>query len=106
MHARRAAVFSLLLALPIVTLVPRAPSSWPFFRSPPRLNDGDKVRADDDAGGCDYSDGVWVRAADSPAVYGEDCPFLDPGFQCARNGRRNSSFRHWRWQPRRCNLPK
>lgn len=102
MHARRAAVFSVLLALPIVALVPRAPSSWSVFRSRPPLNAGDKVHA----GGCDYSDGAWVRDADAPTVYTEDCPFLDPGFQCARNGRSNSSFRHWRWQPRGCNLPK
>uniref|UniRef100_A0ACD6A1Y9 Uncharacterized protein n=1 Tax=Avena sativa TaxID=4498 RepID=A0ACD6A1Y9_AVESA len=100
MHARRAAVSSVLLllfALSILTLVPRAPSPLPrpFLRSHA------------DGGRCDYSDGVWVRdAADAPTVYGEDCPFLDPGFQCARNGRTNSSFRHWRWQPRGCNLPR
>jgi hypothetical protein len=102
MHARRAAVFSVLLALPIVALVPRAPSSWSVFRSRPLLNAGEKVHA----GRCDYSDGAWVQDAGAPTVYTEDCPFLDPGFQCARNGRSNSSFQHWRWQPRGCNLPK
>uniref|UniRef100_A0ACD5X3R5 Uncharacterized protein n=1 Tax=Avena sativa TaxID=4498 RepID=A0ACD5X3R5_AVESA len=102
MHARRAAVSSVLLllfaAISVLTLLPRAPSPppRPFLRS----------RAD--GGRCDYSDGAWVRdaAADAPTVYGEDCPFLDPGFQCARNGRGDSSFRHWRWQPRGCDLPR
>ena len=111
MHARRAAVSSVLLALlalSIVALVPRALPSprRPFFRSrtPLLIAGNDKVHA---GGGCDYSDGAWVRDdADAPAVYEEDCPFLDPGFQCVRNGRSNSSFRHWRWQPRGCNLPK
>ncbi|KAJ8493748.1 hypothetical protein OPV22_015469 [Ensete ventricosum] len=56
---------------------------------------------------CDYTFGRWVwdegRRLDA---YTEDCPFLDPGFQCRRNGRNDSSYLYWRWQPHGCDLPR
>ncbi|KAH0904878.1 LOW QUALITY PROTEIN: hypothetical protein HID58_044381 [Brassica napus] len=34
--------------------------------------------------------------------YGEECRFLDSGFRCLNNGRKESGFRQWRWQPHGC----
>lgn len=58
-------------------------------------------------GGCDYSRGRWVWDETYPRqLYGENCPFLDPGFRCRRNGRKNERFRKWRWQPDGCDIPR
>ncbi|KAI8559715.1 hypothetical protein RHMOL_Rhmol04G0195900 [Rhododendron molle] len=59
------------------------------------------------SGVCDYSTGKWVRDENCPLqAYSEDCPFLDPGFRCRRNGRRDGDYLKWRWQPEGCNLPR
>ncbi|KAI3747160.1 hypothetical protein L6452_09608 [Arctium lappa] len=56
---------------------------------------------------CDYSNGKWVSDENYPTrKYTEDCPFLDPGFQCRRNGRPDLGYVKWRWQPHGCNLPR
>ncbi|CAM8952552.1 unnamed protein product [Rhodiola kirilowii] len=58
---------------------------------------------------CDYSNGRWVRdEASSSALkfYAEDCLFLDPGFRCQKNGRKDVEYRNWRWQPQGCELPR
>ncbi|TVU06605.1 hypothetical protein EJB05_49829 [Eragrostis curvula] len=115
MHARHvfvSSVFLFVLALCIVALLPPqgSPSPRSFFqpRQPPAINSkGSTEHGRAGGSGCDYSDGRWVRdAAAGTTAYKEDCPFLDPGFRCMRNGRRDMSFRGWRWQPHRCNLPK
>ncbi|GLT40685.1 hypothetical protein SLA2020_147990 [Shorea laevis] len=38
-------------------------------------------------------------------MYGENCPFLDPGFRCRQNGRKDVEYLKWRWQPHGCDLP-
>ncbi|XP_010543924.1 PREDICTED: protein trichome birefringence-like 9 [Tarenaya hassleriana] len=57
---------------------------------------------------CDYSYGRWVRVDGNSRVrlYGEDCRFLDPGFRCRSNGRKDSGYLQWRWQPYGCDLPR
>ncbi|KAD7478211.1 hypothetical protein R6Q59_007661 [Mikania micrantha] len=56
---------------------------------------------------CDYSYGKWVWDETYPTrKYDEDCPFLDPGFRCHRNGRPDSGYVKWRWQPHGCDLPR
>lgn len=58
-------------------------------------------------GACDYSRGHWVWDETYPhRLYDENCPFLDPGFRCHQNGRKNESFRKWRWQPDDCEIPR
>ncbi|GLT90031.1 hypothetical protein SLE2022_079840 [Rubroshorea leprosula] len=55
---------------------------------------------------CDYSCGRWVREESSSfQMYGENCPFLDPGFRCRQNGRKDVEYLRWRWQPHGCDLP-
>ncbi|OEL35613.1 Protein trichome birefringence-like 9, partial [Dichanthelium oligosanthes] len=110
-HVFVPSVFLFLLALICLVglLPPRgSPPLRSFFQPWLPLISGTSGTEHDSAGSeCDYSDGRWVRNNDTNVTaYTEDCPFLDPGFRCMRNGRRDSSFRYWRWQPRRCHLPK
>ncbi|XP_078170615.1 protein trichome birefringence-like 8 [Carex rostrata] len=53
---------------------------------------------------CDYSNGKWVYDERFVGWYTEDCRFLDPGFQCRKNGRNDTRFLHWRWKPHGCDL--
>ncbi|XVF55791.1 hypothetical protein PTKIN_Ptkin06aG0065200 [Pterospermum kingtungense] len=56
---------------------------------------------------CDYSYGRWVRDESYRIQsYDENCQFLDPGFRCRRNGRKDVEFLKWRWQPHGCDLPR
>ncbi|MCL7041587.1 hypothetical protein MKW94_002178 [Papaver nudicaule] len=57
---------------------------------------------------CDYSKGKWVpdEGTDLPGSYNESCQFLDPGFRCHRNGRKDDGYLKWRWQPENCSIPR
>lgn len=55
-------------------------------------------------GFCDYSNGKWVYDKRFIGWYTENCRFLDPGFQCRKNGRNDTGYLHWRWKPHGCDL--
>lgn len=56
---------------------------------------------------CDYSYGKWVWDESYPGrKYAENCPFLDPGFRCQKNGRQDMNYQKWRWRPQGCDLPR
>ncbi|GJN28323.1 hypothetical protein PR202_gb16433 [Eleusine coracana subsp. coracana] len=55
---------------------------------------------------CDLFDGKWVWDDGYPLYDSRDCPFLDVGFRCSENGRPDSFYTKWRWQPARCDLPR
>ncbi|KAK3132987.1 hypothetical protein QOZ80_6AG0530480 [Eleusine coracana subsp. coracana] len=55
--------------------------------------------------GCDYSDGEWVPDPNPPLYNGTTCEAIKDGRSCAANGRRDTGYLHWRWQPRGCELP-
>ncbi|GAB2294926.1 hypothetical protein Dimus_029117 [Dionaea muscipula] len=57
-------------------------------------------------GGCDVFDGDWVWDETYPLYQSRNCSFLDEGFRCSENGRPDSSYFKWRWQPKNCNLPR
>lgn len=61
-----------------------------------------------DEGGdmCDIYDGKWVWDDDYPLYQSQDCPFVDSGFRCLENGRPDSYYTKWRWQPNGCDLPR
>ncbi|XP_050366169.1 protein trichome birefringence-like 10 [Argentina anserina] len=55
---------------------------------------------------CDVFDGNWVWDENYPLYQSQNCSFLDGGFRCSENGRPDSFYTKWRWQPKDCNLPR
>ncbi|XP_020252620.1 protein trichome birefringence-like 42 [Asparagus officinalis] len=56
---------------------------------------------------CDIFDGMWVYDPKSyPLYHDHQCPFLSEQVSCQKNGRPDSSYEHWRWKPRGCDIPR
>ncbi|XP_077218631.1 TRICHOME BIREFRINGENCE-LIKE 6 [Tasmannia lanceolata] len=55
---------------------------------------------------CDVSHGRWVFDESYPLYTNNSCPFIDEGFNCQANGRLDTDYMKWRWQPHNCNIPR
>ncbi|KAG7015042.1 Protein trichome birefringence-like 31, partial [Cucurbita argyrosperma subsp. argyrosperma] len=56
---------------------------------------------------CNLFDGKWEWDNASYPLYEEEtCPYLVKQVTCQKNGRPDSFYKKWRWQPNSCNLPR
>ncbi|XP_010277749.1 PREDICTED: protein trichome birefringence-like 31 [Nelumbo nucifera] len=58
-------------------------------------------------GWCNVFDGRWVLDNASHPLYTEEsCPYLTKQVTCQKNGRPDSLYQNWRWEPYECKLPR
>ncbi|TVU15310.1 hypothetical protein EJB05_38824, partial [Eragrostis curvula] len=55
---------------------------------------------------CDVFNGRWVRDENYGFYPPKSCPHIDDDFNCHKNGRPDSDFLKWRWQPHGCDIPR
>ncbi|ESW34406.1 hypothetical protein PHAVU_001G150000 [Phaseolus vulgaris] len=91
----------------------RATSILDFHFSPPSTSSVTSSSAfqpvqflSPDGDTCDVFDGNWVWDETYPLYNSANCSFLDQGFRCSENGRPDTFYTKWRWQPKDCNLPR
>ncbi|KAJ7949998.1 Protein trichome birefringence-like [Quillaja saponaria] len=64
-------------------------------------------RFDFDPEECNVANGKWVFNSSIKPLYSDrTCPYLDRQVSCEKNGRPDSDYRHWEWQPEDCTLPR
>ncbi|XP_051130597.1 protein trichome birefringence-like 3 [Andrographis paniculata] len=68
------------------------------------VDEADRVGFDPDE--CSLVHGKWVFDRSIKPLYSDrTCPYLDRQVSCVKNGRPDSDYRHWQWQPDECALP-
>lgn len=69
------------------------------------LEEDEKLEFDPNS--CDVANGKWAYNASNKPLYSDTtCPYLDMQVECVKNGRPDSDYRHWEWQPDDCVLPR
>ncbi|KAF6170428.1 hypothetical protein GIB67_014358 [Kingdonia uniflora] len=64
-------------------------------------------RLEFDPNKCNVVKGKWVYNNSSKPLYSDrTCAYLDKQVSCVKNGRPDSDYRYWEWQPDNCILPK
>lgn len=55
---------------------------------------------------CDIFIGDWIPNPEGPVYTNESCRIIQEAQNCVRNGRPDSAYLYWRWNPRDCELPR
>ncbi|KAL9234202.1 hypothetical protein vseg_009097 [Gypsophila vaccaria] len=55
---------------------------------------------------CNVFDGKWVRDEGYNFYNATQCSFLERGFDCVANGRKDREYLKWSWKPNGCELPR
>ncbi|GLJ54299.1 hypothetical protein SUGI_1165040 [Cryptomeria japonica] len=55
---------------------------------------------------CDFFSGKWVHDPSYPLYAALKCPYITKPFDCKANGRPDSDYQEWRWQPNGCDTPR
>ncbi|KAJ9540505.1 hypothetical protein OSB04_027011 [Centaurea solstitialis] len=55
---------------------------------------------------CRFFNGRWVKDQSLPLYKPGSCPFMDESFNCFNNGKPETAYQKYRWQPYECNLPR
>ncbi|GLJ17233.1 hypothetical protein SUGI_0298720 [Cryptomeria japonica] len=55
---------------------------------------------------CDLYSGKWVHDDSYPLYPNGECTYMSQEFNCRGNGRNDSDYTKWRWQPANCELPR
>jgi hypothetical protein len=55
---------------------------------------------------CDVFNGRWVRDESYGFYPPKSCALIDDDFNCHKNGRPDSDYLKWRWQPQGCDIPR
>ncbi|CAM8969655.1 unnamed protein product [Rhodiola kirilowii] len=63
-----------------------------------------RTRSDESSKTCDLSNGTWVYDVSYPLYDSNSCPYLSQAVTCRRNGRPDSDYEKWRWEPHGCSL--
>ncbi|KAI7736698.1 hypothetical protein M8C21_004286, partial [Ambrosia artemisiifolia] len=53
---------------------------------------------------CNFFKGSWIMDRSYPMYNGSECPFVDPGLNCQKNGRSDSMYLKFKWKPHGCSL--
>ncbi|KAI4319367.1 hypothetical protein MLD38_032971 [Melastoma candidum] len=59
-----------------------------------------------ESGRCDLMNGSWVYDEGYPLYTNATCPYIDEGFDCDGNGRKDKSYMKLRWRPHTCEMPR
>ncbi|XVF19066.1 hypothetical protein REPUB_Repub11eG0078400 [Reevesia pubescens] len=80
--------------------------SAPHKQDPPPHNEAVDNGEEKKREMCDLYRGTWVKDEDYPIYKPGSCPYVDEGFDCQSNGRKDSDYLRWRWKPDGCDLPR
>ncbi|XP_057511719.1 protein trichome birefringence-like 23 [Actinidia eriantha] len=79
-----------------VSLDPKSAASVDFPENPDQIPGKEK---------CDLFTGDWIPSSSGPLYTNESCRLIEGHQNCMTNGRPDTGYLYWRWNPRYCELP-